>query len=447
MTWRTVAIFTLCIGMAGSLQAAVFDVPASDENALAQALLDANANAENDVIRLAAGGAYRIGENRYGGCQAGAHLPPIEGRVILEGNGAVIDGRNADTQLLCVAEAGDLTIQDLHITRFDVLEYALQGVVANNGTLAMNRISVSQSTARAPGNFGAAFPRPVIANNGVMSLRNVTVTSSRGNAIGNGGSMTIENGTIAGNGGVGLVYGGQGLTVTNSIVAGNGEADCTVSALTSLGHNLDSDGSCGFDEPTDLSAADPLLGAFGDHGGPVPTMALRSGSPALDAGDPSRCTLVDGRGFVRAHGPNRDCDIGSFERDGRTSDIGPALTATWFDVREDGHFFSVQVLDGDRDEMLLFWNSFDAEGNPLWLNGLAGIRGHRVDMVLSRSGGMRYPDFDPSDRRIELWGTLTLAFSSCWQAVALYEPLDPELAPATSRLIRLTKSAGLSCGD
>ncbi len=54
----------------------------------------------------------------------------------------------------------------------------------------------------------------------------------------------------------------------------------------------------------------PLLGALQDNSGMTPTMALLTGSPAVDTGDDS-LTGTDQRGFPRLNGPH--VDVGAFE--------------------------------------------------------------------------------------------------------------------------------------
>ncbi|WP_223847121.1 T9SS type A sorting domain-containing protein [Hymenobacter montanus] len=53
---------------------------------------------------------------------------------------------------------------------------------------------------------------------------------------------------------------------------------------------------------------DPLLSPLANNGGPTQTMALRAGSPAIDAGG-SSCPATDQRGLVRVGA----CDIGAYE--------------------------------------------------------------------------------------------------------------------------------------
>lgn len=142
-----------------------------------------------------------------------------------------------------------------------------------------------------------------------------------------GTNLTINNGTLDSNSVVssgGGVFGGGifGIaTLQNSIVANNtGGGNCS-STLTSLGYNLSSDTSCNFNNVGDLNNTDPKLGPLQNNGGPTQTQALLSGSPAIDAGNPSGCT--DGNGHLLktdqrgAPRPDKEdtsgCDMGAYE--------------------------------------------------------------------------------------------------------------------------------------
>jgi hypothetical protein len=92
--------------------------------------------------------------------------------------------------------------------------------------------------------------------------------------------------------------------------------------MTSNGYNLSSDGTCNFNSTGDLNNTDPKLGQLGNYGGQTQTMPLLSGSPAIDAGNPSGCT--DGQGHLlrtdqrgRPRPDKEDtggCDMGAYER-------------------------------------------------------------------------------------------------------------------------------------
>ncbi|MDQ1012487.1 CSLREA domain-containing protein [Streptomyces sp. V4I23] len=105
------------------------------------------------------------------------------------------------------------------------------------------------------------------------------------------------------------------MTLRNSVVAGNtvdgaaGDCEKAFATITSLGHNIDGDGSCRLTAVGDLPSRDPLLGPVADHGGSTDTAALLPGSPALDAAD--GCPATDQRGVTRPQGAA--CDIGAYE--------------------------------------------------------------------------------------------------------------------------------------
>jgi hypothetical protein len=227
------------------------------------------------------------------------------------------------------------------------------GGIQNNGTLTINNSTLSGNTARgtASGGFGGG-----ISNAGTATISNTTFTSNSvsgvfgagfGGGIGNGGTATISNSTFTGNnatawgGGIGnegnltinnsTISGNQGsdggianyygtTTLQNSIAANNSGGDCGFT-ITSNGYNLSSDGSCNFNNTGDLNNTDPKLGPLQNNGGPTQTMALLSGSPAIDAGNPSGCTngrgrllKTDQRGKPR---PDKEdtggCDMGAYE--------------------------------------------------------------------------------------------------------------------------------------
>lgn len=90
----------------------------------------------------------------------------------------------------------------------------------------------------------------------------------------------------------------------------------------SEGYDLISDNTCNFNSARDRNNTDPMLRPLQLNGGPTETMAPQPGSPAMDAGNPRRCTggyghalTIDQRGHKRPGDPAliTSCDIGAFE--------------------------------------------------------------------------------------------------------------------------------------
>lgn len=103
------------------------------------------------------------------------------------------------------------------------------------------------------------------------------------------------------------------IELTNTIIAVQlSGQNCYGAPVTSLGYNLDSDGTCNLTAQGDISGADPHLGPLHDNGGPTWTHALMFDSPAIDAIPTANCMLtIDQRNVSRPQ--EAACDIGAFE--------------------------------------------------------------------------------------------------------------------------------------
>jgi hypothetical protein len=229
---------------------------------------------------------------------------------------------------------------DLELRRVAVMENAVYGAYTN-GVLRVHDSAI----------HGNGLTGLVVQDPGRLELINSTVSGNQGGVSAAlcffctpcgpwcppPATLRIENSTISDNTGAGIFF--PGSPVRNTLVTGN-EPDCLFSSIASLGHNLDSDGSCGLTDPTDLSNVDPLLGPLQHNGGPTPTHALLPGSLALDAIPPADCVYdddgdpatpevaltTDQRGAARPRDGDgvapTGCDIGSYEEAPPCSD-GP----------------------------------------------------------------------------------------------------------------------------
>lgn len=171
-------------------------------------------------------------------------------------------------------------------------------------------------------------------NGGTLTINNSTVSGnfatshnrySTGGGISSFGTLTISNSTISGNGASGPgggIHAGGTAKIQNSIVANSPSGGNCSGTMTSKGYNLSSDGTCNFSSKRDWNNTDPMLGPLQNNLGPTWTMALKPGSPAVDAGNPSGCTdgsgvllKTDQRGQRRPDSEDKTgCDIGAYER-------------------------------------------------------------------------------------------------------------------------------------
>jgi|GEM_PF-1554402 len=200
------------------------------------------------------------------------------------------------------------------------------GISNSQGNVAIIRSTISGNFAGG-NNFGRGGGVQNLLS-GVTTITNSTISQNSTDAAGGGifntlgGSLTITSSTISGNsadGGGGIYNQDDSLSIINTIVAGNlspGGSDVR-GAVSSQGHNLigDTTESSGW-LTSDLTGnanapLNPLLGPLQNNGGPTQTMALLSGSPAIDAGVIIPGLTTDQRGFPRPQGAAPD--IGAYE--------------------------------------------------------------------------------------------------------------------------------------
>jgi CSLREA domain-containing protein len=180
---------------------------------------------------------------------------------------------------------------------------ALDTTISNNragvgGGIALDTQANTSLVASTISGNAATGPGGGISSVGNLGLQNVTIAA---NTASTGGGVYVEPGAPD----VG--------TINNTIIAAAGGGACggTFATLPRFGWtgNLAADSTCGFAVGEGRNSIDPRLGPLKNNQGPTDTMALRAGSPAVDAGDQNRCFNADQRGapFVGT------CDIGAFE--------------------------------------------------------------------------------------------------------------------------------------
>jgi hypothetical protein len=231
---------------------------------------------------------------------------------------------------------------------------AYGGGISNNysGSLTVTNSTISGNSFTATDQIGGGIANAAGGMGGTTVI-NSTISGNSGPAnggygggIGNySGNLTVKDCTFSGNssfssgGGIGNNGGGSiqiGDTVLDAGASGGTIGNFT-GTITSLGYNLASDNGGDFLTATgDQINTDPLLDPAGlkYNGGPTPTIALKAGSPAIDAIPIASCASSDQRGLPR---PDPDspsetaCDIGAFESGEGPSCVSPpaGLVGWW----------------------------------------------------------------------------------------------------------------------
>jgi Bacterial Ig-like domain (group 3)/Right handed beta helix region len=201
------------------------------------------------------------------------------------------------------------------------------GIVNDFGILKISNSTFAGNIADNGGGGGIVAGGTVTISN--TTLADNEVPNGNGGAIYSDGALTVGNDTIAGNSASGDgsgIYNDYGsLNLMNTIVANNptGVDLYNAGTIATAQNNL-----IGSENTDDIQngvngnivGQDPLLSPLGSYGGPIQTVALLPGSPALGTGNPalipndpatnSPCTM-DQRGFPRV--VNGQVDIGAFE--------------------------------------------------------------------------------------------------------------------------------------
>ena len=311
--------------------------------------------------------------------------------LVLVGSGAarsIIDGTNGNTALSVNDASVLLRVEDLTLSRGRIRAFPGDLVIRRSrltggfvdgfvggAILANNLIDIRDTII--DGNRavsgGAVWAQG--ASSGVFE--NVTITGNQGGGLYLGGSnYTLNHVTITGNlgdtggasgvsGGALTVRNGADVTITGSVLADNYRppglldvpVNCAIEApgtITSGGDNLFGDlTGCGFTpEPSDvlIDDADTRFQPLRVSELPLPFVAPRADSPAIDAMLGPNCPPADAVGTARPVDGNNDgfadCDIGAIELVPELSPPFASLSAfslNFGDV-EPGNSSSVQSL-------------------------------------------------------------------------------------------------------
>ena len=120
------------------------------------------------------------------------------------------------------------------------------------------------------------------------------------------------------------------------------------------------------------------------------------------------------------------------------------LSGSWYDPTHNGEGFNLEMLADDR--ALVYWFSYDKQGNRRWFFGIGEYREGKLvfEDMLTSSGGVFGPDFDPDSVEFKSWGTLEMELT-CNEGTVSYSSSEDGFGSGTLNLIRLTTIETLGC--
>lgn len=128
-------------------------------------------------------------------------------------------------------------------------------------------------------------------------------------------------------------------------------------------------------------------------------------------------------------------------------DVQPTLSGSWYNPAQSGHGFSVEVLGDGRS--VVYWYVYDHDRQPIFLIAIGDNVGSRIVADVYYHDGMKFGEFNKDDVNQVYWGTLTLEFLDCQNAVLTYNSAmlhsGQVFGSGTISLTRLAAIGGSAC--
>ncbi len=280
--------------------------------------------AANDPDNLSSGGGIENLGNmtltssvvRHNNARVGAGIANLGTMTVSD---STVYGNVAALQGGGLHNAFNLTVRTSNIYSNQAGSSGGGGISSESGSVEVVETAVYNNNASGSGGGILHNVAPAAGANNFI-ITNSTISGNSAGGAGGGlrnagiATTTLQNVTFANNqavvNGRAIIVAGGTLTARNSIITGSTTPLCS-GTVTSNGHNLASDGSCGLNSTADLPNTNPLLGPLQNNGGGTLTHALLLGSPAIDSGSSIGCPATDQRGIARPFGDS--CDRGAYE--------------------------------------------------------------------------------------------------------------------------------------
>ena len=129
-------------------------------------------------------------------------------------------------------------------------------------------------------------------------------------------------------------------------------------------------------------------------------------------------------------------------------DIIPCITGSWFLPARDGEGYNIEIIGSslEQPEMLAYFYTYDDAGNQIYMIGQGFANGDTAVLpTVITSGPVYGDDYDPDDRVLEDWGTLTFTFTSKDTGTVIRDSTMAGFGRTEVDIIRLSSVTGLAC--
>ena len=220
------------------------------------------------------------------------------------------------------------------------------------------------------------------------------------------------------------------------------------------GFNLADDGNCQGTMSSDLIGVSPGTLAYEHDAEGGIRVVLPLFSPAVDSvhNPEISCGSRDAGRARRPADGNYDgtirCDIGAFERQAGRAIFSGGENGTYYSAGADGHYVTIEEVRPH--EYVVFWNTFDLDGNQAWVLAVGERSGDRIvadayfqpEGTLIPGGGA-----DVNTDAMQDWGGIVVTVNDCLGGRFQYDSALAQFGSGSFNLNRLGFNHRLGCQD
>jgi len=264
-----------------------------------------------DGFMITAGNANSLPDNLYGGGMYNNASSPKLYNVTFYANSTTYDGGGMYNTL------SNPTLENVTFSSNTAVNGRGGGIFNGGSNPTLTNVTFSSNSATTGGGMVNVSSSPSLTN---VTFSSNSATTGGGMYNEGGSNPTLTNVTSSGNtatSGGGMYNDAGFLVIKDSIFWGDSTEFANTGNLLIYDSLIQGGCPALANCNVNIRTTDPMLGALADNGGYTLTMALGSGSPAIDAGNNLTCAAADQRGYARpADGDGNGtavCDMGAYE--------------------------------------------------------------------------------------------------------------------------------------